>query len=79
MRIVLSKVNDMNALVVGADRLGNIPGVLAEYGISIKSHVSGRDRSHQRAAGALPSGIGIQTCSDSRMPPPAETSNLSGT
>ncbi|MCB1886562.1 MAG: DUF2325 domain-containing protein [Rhodocyclaceae bacterium] len=49
----------MNALVVGADRLGNIPGVLAEYGISIKSHVSGRDRSHQRAAGALPSGIGM--------------------
>ncbi|MCB1957853.1 MAG: DUF2325 domain-containing protein [Rhodocyclaceae bacterium] len=49
----------MNALVVGADRLGNIPGVLAEYGIAIQSHVSGRDRAHQRSAGNLPSGIGM--------------------
>ncbi len=49
----------MNALVVGADRLGNIPGLLAEYGISIKSHVSGRDRAHQRSAGPLPTGIGM--------------------
>ena len=49
----------MNALVVGADRLGNIPGLLAEYGISIKTHLSGRDRAHQRMAGGLPANIGI--------------------
>lgn len=49
----------MNALVVGADRLGNIPELLSEYGIRISAHVSGRDRAHQRAAGALPSGISM--------------------
>lgn len=38
----------MRALLVGADRLGNIPGVLAEHGISVIAHVSGRNPSHQR-------------------------------
>jgi hypothetical protein len=46
----------MNALVVGADRLGNIPEVLAEFGIRIAGHVSGRQPGHQRRA-ALPAGI----------------------
>ncbi|RPH58497.1 MAG: DUF2325 domain-containing protein, partial [Burkholderiales bacterium] len=45
-----------NALLVGADRLGNIPQVLAEYGISIIRHVSGRDPSSQRADRAVPAG-----------------------
>lgn len=49
----------MNALVVGADRLGNIPDLLAAYGIRIAGHLSGRDRSHQRAPGTLPAGIGM--------------------
>ncbi|MCB1894900.1 MAG: DUF2325 domain-containing protein [Zoogloeaceae bacterium] len=49
----------MNALVVGADRLGKIPGLLAEYGISIKTHLSGRDPAHQRMAAGLPANIGI--------------------
>lgn len=47
----------MNALIVGADRLGNIPDVLAGFGVRIAAHVSGRDSSHQRRAAPLPSGI----------------------
>lgn len=47
----------MNAMLVGADRLGNIPDVLEEFGINIAAHVTGRDRSHQRRASDLPSGI----------------------
>lgn len=47
----------MNALIVGADRLGNIPGVLEEFGIRIAAHVSGRDTAHQRRSAPLPSGI----------------------
>lgn len=38
----------MQALLVGADRLGNIPNLLAEYGISVVAHVTGRNPSHQR-------------------------------
>lgn len=47
----------MNALIVGADRLGNIPEVLGEFGIRVAAHVSGRDTSHQRRGASLPSGI----------------------
>jgi len=47
----------MNALVVGADRLGNIPDVLAEAGIGIAKHISGRDPAHQKRVSGLPSGI----------------------
>lgn len=47
----------MNALIVGADRLGNIPDVLKEFGIRIAGHVSGRDTSHQRRSAPLPAGI----------------------
>ncbi len=49
----------MNALIVGADRLGNIPDVLANFGIRIAAHVSGRDSSHQRRGASLPAGIQI--------------------
>ena len=38
----------MNAIVIGADRLGNIPGALSELGIRIVHHVSGRLAAHQR-------------------------------
>lgn len=44
----------MNAVVVGADRLGNIPQALATLGIQIERHVSGRASAHQRNVGALP-------------------------
>ncbi|GAA5786634.1 hypothetical protein GCM10007860_27840 [Chitiniphilus shinanonensis] len=43
----------MQAYIVGADTLGNIPQLLAEYGIHIGHHVTGRNPSHQRT----PSGI----------------------
>lgn len=49
----------MEALVVGADRLGNIPEVLAGFGIRISAHVSGRDVSHQRRSAPLPAGVGM--------------------
>ena len=49
----------MNALLVGADRLGNIPDLLAEYGIRIARHVTGRDPSAQRAERTVPGGIDI--------------------
>jgi len=49
-----------DALIVGADRLGNIPEVLQQFGIRIAAHVSGRDSSHQRrSVAALPAGVGI--------------------
>ena len=49
----------MNALLVGADRLGNIPIVLDRFGISVSRHVNGRDSSHQRRNAPLPSGVEI--------------------
>jgi hypothetical protein len=45
----------MQATVVGADRLGNIPQVLGSYGIEILRHISGRDASDQRRT-SLPRG-----------------------
>ncbi|HVY06335.1 MAG TPA: DUF2325 domain-containing protein [Burkholderiales bacterium] len=44
----------MNAVVVGADRLGNIPESLAGFGIQVQRHVSGRSSSHQRSMPSLP-------------------------
>jgi len=46
----------MDATVVGADRLGNIPQVLKAHGIDICRHISGRDAADQRRVGALPRG-----------------------
>ncbi len=66
IRIILATTNPagaafdeefhMNALLVGADRLGNIPDVLGEFGIRIASHISGRQPGHQRRA-LVPAGI----------------------
>ena len=47
----------MNAMLVGADRLGNIPAVLDEFGIRIAAHVTGRESAHQRRAADLPVGV----------------------
>lgn len=44
----------MNAVLVGADRLGNIPDSLAGFGIRIQRHVTGRSSAHQRSMPALP-------------------------
>ncbi|WKU20828.1 DUF2325 domain-containing protein [Advenella alkanexedens] len=46
----------MNAVIVGADRLGNIPGLLKEHNIEIRQHISGRDSAHQKKTYQLPSG-----------------------
>lgn len=46
----------MNAMLVGADRLGNIPDLLASFGVRIMQHVSGRHAAHQRKLPGLPSG-----------------------
>lgn len=41
-------------MVVGADRLGNIPDALAGMGIQIHRHVTGRSSAHQRSVQSLP-------------------------
>ena len=43
----------MEALLVGADSLGNIPEVLQHYNIRIARHLCGRNVAHQRKT-ALP-------------------------
>lgn len=52
----VSLSNTLNAVVVGADRLGNIPDLLDTHNIRIIHHISGRDPSHQRRALRLPTG-----------------------
>ena len=49
----------MNAMVVGADRLGNIPDALSEMGIQIHRHVTGRSPANQRSLQALPRGTDL--------------------
>jgi len=49
----------MNAVVVGADRLGNIPELLEKIGIRVTKHISGRAVSHQRQEAALPSNTNL--------------------
>lgn len=44
----------MNAVIIGADRLGNIPDALSALGIRVVEHISGRQASHQRRASAIP-------------------------
>lgn len=46
----------VSAVIVGADRLGNIPNLLQLHNIKIKQHISGRDPAHQKKNLALPSG-----------------------
>ena len=49
----------MNAVIVGADRLGNIPSLLKNHNIEIYHHISGRDPSHQKKTYQLPSGTEV--------------------
>jgi hypothetical protein len=49
-------IGNMSAVVVGADRLGNIPVLLKDHNIEIKQHISGRDPSHQKKTYQLPTG-----------------------
>jgi hypothetical protein len=46
----------LNAVVVGADRLGNIPEALAAMGVHMAHHISGRHAAHQRKLPGLPRG-----------------------
>ncbi|GAA5231985.1 DUF2325 domain-containing protein [Verticiella sediminum] len=46
----------ISAVIVGADRLGNIPDLLKRLNIAITHHISGRDPSHQKKTLQLPSG-----------------------
>jgi len=49
----------MRAMVVGGDRLGNIPALLRRHGIFVVRHVSGRDAADQRRVGTLPQGTDL--------------------
>lgn len=46
----------MNATIVGADRLGQIPAVLHAHGIAIQHHISGRTAGDHARKGLLPRG-----------------------
>jgi len=46
----------VSAVIVGADRLGNIPELLKGHNIAVKHHISGRDPAHQKKTLQLPSG-----------------------
>lgn len=48
-----------HAVIVGADRLGNIPDLLRDHNISITHHISGRDPAHQKKTLHLPTGTEI--------------------
>ena len=52
----MATVAPLSALVVGADRLGNIPGLLQGRNIAVSHHISGREPAHQKRVAALPSG-----------------------
>src|SRR3546814_89683 len=49
----------VRAVVVGADRLGNIPDLLKGHNISIRHHISGRETAHQKKTPQLPSGTDL--------------------
>jgi len=48
--------NALSAVVIGADRLGNIPDLLQGHNIAITHHISGRDPAHQKKTPQLPTG-----------------------
>lgn len=47
------------ALIVGADRLGNLVDLLKSHNIKIKHHITGRETSHQKRVEQLPSGTNL--------------------
>ena len=49
----------VNAVIVGADRLGNIPDVLKGHNIAILQHISGRHSAHQKKTPQLPTGADL--------------------
>lgn len=55
----MSQAAALSAVIVGADRLGNIPDLLDRLNIAITHHISGRDPSHQKKAPQLPRGTDL--------------------
>jgi len=51
--------HSVSAVIVGADRLGNIPDLLKGHNITIRHHISGRDPAHQKKTLQLPSGTDL--------------------
>ncbi|WP_239185268.1 DUF2325 domain-containing protein [Candidatus Nitrotoga sp. HW29] len=51
---LITQVIVMNAILIGADRLGNIPELLSDWNINITRHITGRHVSHQRKQHELP-------------------------
>lgn len=49
----------VKAVIVGADRLGNIPRLLKGHNISVRQHISGREPVHQKKSPQLPSGTDL--------------------
>lgn len=49
----------MNAMIIGADRLGNIPELLSNWDINISHHITGRNAVHQRKPHGLPANTGL--------------------
>lgn len=47
----------MNAMLIGADHLGNIPAALSGLEIRIVQHVSGRLAAHQRRLPCVPKNV----------------------
>lgn len=52
--LIIIQVIVMNPILIGADRLGNIPELLSDWNISITRHITGRHVSHQRKQHGLP-------------------------
>lgn len=59
MSQAISANSALSAVIVGADRLGNIPDLLKRLNIAITHHISGRDPSHQKKTLQLPSGTDL--------------------
>ncbi len=47
------------ALVVGADRLGNLLDLLKSHNIKVRHHITGRETAHQKRVEHLPNGTSL--------------------
>ena len=47
------------ALVVGADRLGNLLDLLKSHNIKVRHHITGRETAHQKRDEHLPNGTSL--------------------
>lgn len=56
---IMAHAAAISAVIVGADRLGNIPDLLKQLNIGITHHISGRDPSHQKKTLQLPRGTDL--------------------